>query len=49
MAKKHYLPEEVVGELGQAEVLHGQGLAMAEAIRKLRIARSVYGARSVAG
>ena len=30
-------PDEVVGKLRQAKVLHGQGMAMAEAIRQLGI------------
>ena len=37
MARKRYKPEEIVGLLRQAEVLHGQGLSMADAIRQLGI------------
>ena len=37
MARKHYKPEEIVSLLRQAEVLHGQGLSMADAIRAVRI------------
>ena len=35
MAGKRYKPEEIVGLLRQAEVLHGQGMSMADAIRQL--------------
>ena len=35
MARKRYKPEEIVGMLRQAEVLHGQGKSMADAIRRL--------------
>ena len=37
MARKRYKPEEVVSMLRQAEVLHGQGMSMADAIRQLGI------------
>lgn len=37
MARKRYKPEEIVGKLRPAEVLHGQGMAMAEAMRQLGI------------
>ncbi len=37
MARKRYKPEEIVGKLRQAEVLHGQGMSMAGAIRQLGI------------
>ncbi len=37
MARKRYKPEEIVGMLRQAEVLHGQGMSMADAIRQLGI------------
>ncbi len=30
MARKRYKPEEIVGLLRQAEILHGRGLSMAE-------------------
>ena len=33
MARTRYRPKEIVGRLRQAEVLHGQGMAMAAAIR----------------
>ena len=35
MARKRFKPEEIVGKLRQADVLHGQGIAMADAIRQL--------------
>ena len=37
MARKRYKPEEIVGKLRQAKVLHGQGMSMADAIRQLGI------------
>ena len=37
MARKRYKPEEIVSLLRQAEVLHGQGMSMADAIRQLGI------------
>ena len=51
MARKRYKPEEIVSMLRQAEVLHGQGMSMADAIRQLGSARSLTtaGARSMAG
>ena len=33
MARKRYKPAEIVGLLRQAEILHGQGMSMADAIR----------------
>ena len=35
--QKRYKPEEIVNLLRQAEVLHGQGLSMADSIRQLGI------------
>ena len=35
MARKCYKPEEIVSLLRQAEVLHGQGMSMGDAIRQL--------------
>ena len=47
MARKRYKPEEIVNLLRQAEVLHGQGMSMADAIRQLGISpktsRSKFG------
>ena len=37
MARKRYKPEEIVNMLRRAEVLHGQGMSMADAIRQLGI------------
>ena len=37
MSRKRYKPEEIVNLLSQAEVLHGQGLSMADSIRQLGI------------
>ena len=42
MARKRYKPEEIVGKLRQAEVLHGQGMPMAEAIRQLGVSEVPY-------
>ena len=42
MARNRYKPEEIVGKLRQAEVLHGQGMSMADAIRQLGISEVTY-------
>ena len=42
MARKRHKPEEIVSLLWQAEVLHGQGLSMAEAIRQLGISEVTF-------
>ena len=42
MARKRYKPEEIVNLLRQAEVLHGQGLSMADAIRQLGISEVTF-------
>ena len=42
MARKRYKPEEIVSLLRQAEVLHGQGMSMADAIRQLGISEVTY-------
>ena len=51
MARKRYKPEEIVGLLRQAEVLHGQGMSMADAVRQLGISEVTYyrWRRSMAG
>ena len=51
MARKRYKPEEIVSVLRRAEVLHGQGMAMAAAVRQLGISEVTFigGARSMAG
>ena len=42
MARKGYKPEEIVRMLRQAEVLHGQGMSMADAVRQLEISEVTY-------
>ena len=42
MARKRNKPEEIVSLLRQAEVLHGQGMSMADAIRQLGISEVTY-------
>ena len=42
MARKRYKPEEIVSPLRQAEVLHGQGMSMAAAIRQLGISEATF-------
>ena len=42
MAMKRYKPEEIVGKLRQAEVLHSQGLSMADAIRQLGVSEVTF-------
>lgn len=37
MAKKTYKPEEIVAKLRQVDVLHGQGMSMADAIRQVGV------------
>ena len=37
MATMQYKPEEIVGKLGKAEILHSLGMAVVEAIRQLVI------------
>ena len=42
MARKRHKPEEIVGMLRRAEVLHRQGMSMAGAIRQLGINEVTY-------
>ena len=42
MGRKRYKPAQIVGKLRQAEVLHGRGLSMAEAIRQLGISEVTF-------
>ncbi len=42
MARKRHKPEEIVGKLRQAEVLRGQGMSMADAIRQLGISEATF-------
>ena len=53
MVRKRYKPEEIVNMLRQAEVLHGHGMSMVDALRELGISevtfyqwRKEYGAMS---
>ena len=39
MARKRCKPEEIVSLLRQAEVLHGQGMSMVDAVRQLVIGK----------
>ena len=42
MANKRHKPEEIITKLRQVEVLRGQGMAMADAVRQIGIPRSTY-------
>ena len=42
MARKRYKPEQIVRLLRQVEVLHGQGLSMAHAIRRVGISEVTF-------
>lgn len=42
MARKRHKPEEIVGKLRQADVLHSQGMSMADAIRQLGISEVTF-------
>ncbi len=42
MARKNYKPEEIVTKLRQVDVLHGQGMSMAEAIRQIGVSEVSY-------
>ena len=42
MARKRYKPEEIVSLLRQSEVLHGQGMSMADALRQLGISEVTF-------
>ena len=42
MAMKRYKPEEIVGLLRQADVLHSQGKSMAEAIRQTGVSEVTF-------
>ena len=37
MPRKRYKPEEIVAKLRQVDVLHSQGLSMADAIRRIGV------------
>jgi len=42
MAKKSYKPEEIVSKLRQVDVLHGQGMAMADAVRQVGVSEVTF-------
>jgi putative transposase len=42
MAKKTYKPEEIVAKLRQVDVLHGQGMPMADAIRQVGVSEVTF-------
>ena len=42
MAMKRYKPEEIVGLLRQADVLHSQGMSMSEVIRQVGVSEVTF-------
>lgn len=42
MAKKTHKPEEIVAKLRQVDVLHSQGMSMAEAIRQIGVTEVTF-------
>ncbi len=42
MAKKAHKPEEIVSKLRQADVLHSQGMSMADAIRQMGVSEVTF-------
>ena len=42
MAKKTYKPEEIVAKLRQVDVLHSQGMSMADAIRQIGVTEVTF-------
>ena len=42
MAKKVYKPEEIVSKLRQVDVLHSQGMSMADAIRQISVSEVTF-------
>ena len=42
MARKRYKPEEIVVRLRQADVLHSQGMSMADAIRQIGVTEVTF-------
>lgn len=42
MARKTYKPEEIVSKLRQVDVLHGQGMPMADAIRQIGVSEVTF-------
>ena len=43
MGRKREKPEEIVSKLRQVEVLQGQGLSIADAVRQISVAQQVQG------
>ncbi len=42
MAKKVHKPEEIVSKLRQVDVLHSQGMTMADAIRQISVSEVTF-------
>jgi putative transposase len=42
MANKRHRPEEIVTKLRQVEVLRGQGMPMADAVRQIGVSELTY-------
>ncbi len=42
MAKKVHKPEEIVSKLRQVDVLHSQGITMADAIRQISVSEVTF-------
>ena len=42
MSKKTYKPEEIVSKLRQVDVLHSQGMTMADAIRQIAVSEVTF-------
>jgi len=42
MAGKREKPEEIVSKLRQVEVLHGQGMTVAEAVRQIGVTQQTF-------
>jgi len=42
MAGKREKPEEIVSKLRQVEVLHGQGMTVAEAVRQIGVTQQIF-------
>ena len=42
MARKTYKPEEIVSKLRQVDVLHSQGMSMADAIRQIGVSEVTF-------
>ena len=42
MARKSHKPEEIVAKLRQVDVLHSQGMSMADAIRQIGVTEVTY-------